>query len=258
MNDTTSVEREKAKEGFALGRGAFETTLWTVVLGAQEGSSPESSQALEVLCSTYWYPLYAFVRRRGCGPQEAEDLTQSFFEHLLHKNGLKGVGREKGKFRSFLLTALTNFLNNEYEKARTLKRGGQNVIQSFDAIVAEQRYGKEPFEEMSPERLFDRRWAFTVVSQVLAQLQQEYQARGKAALFQELHPLLTGELNPGVIATTAQRLGIKEGTLKVALHRIRRRFGEVLRSQIAQTVATPEEVEEEIRSLFSAISDFTV
>jgi len=225
------------------------------VLGAGQRDLAGATAALERLCRTYWYPIYAFVRRRGSDQHEAEDLTQAFFAFLLEKDTLKKVDRQKGKFRTFLLAALTNFLNNEWDKRQTLKRGGQRQIISLDEAAAEGLYLREPTDSLTPEKLFERRWASTVVEQVLARLKQEYVEGGKAGLFAKLEPALTGEVGTGVYAGWAAALGTSEGAVKVALHRMRRRFGELLRSEVAHTVSSPEEIDDEIRHLFAAIAN---
>jgi len=234
--------------------GAFSTTHWSVVQGAGQSDLAGVTAALERLCRTYWYPIYAFVRRRGSDPHEAEDLTQAFFAFLLEKDTLKKVDRQKGKFRTFLLAALTNFLNNEWDKRQTLKRGGQFQIISLDEAAAEGLYLREPTDSLTPEKLFERRWASTVVEQVLARLKQEYVEGGKADLFAKLESALTGEVGTGVYAEWAAALGASEGAVKVALHRMRRRFGELLRSEVAHTVSGSEQIDDEIRHLFAAIA----
>ena len=210
--------------------------------------------ALEELCVRYWYPVYAFIRRRGSDPHEAKDLTQAFFTHLLENETLKKVDRQKGKFRSFLLAAATNFLANEWDKRQSLKRGGQHQIISLDDVEAEELYRQEPVAALSPENLYDRRWAFTLLNEVLARLKEEYFAANKKELFAKLQPGLVEEVNPGLYAVWAAALGMSEGAVRVAVHRLRRRFGELLRNEIANTVATPAEVDEEIRHLFAAIA----
>ncbi len=248
MNDT-----QEADVASYLGRG-FTTTHWSVVLSARDRACAEGQAALEELCRKYWYPLYAFVRRRGWNPLDAADLTQAFFVFLLENEALKQAQREKGKFRSFLMAAMANFLNNEWDKRRTLKRGGQRQMVSLDALTAEERYRLEPVDPLTPEKLFERRWTMTLVEHVLARLKQEYTAEGKADLFELLEPGLTGELAEGSYADWAKALGMSRGALKVALHRLRRRFGEALRREVAHTVATPAEIDAEIRQLFAAIS----
>ena len=233
----------------------FSTTNWSVVLEAGRTDVKRATAALEHLCGRYWYPVYMFVRRRGSNHHEAEDLTQAFFAHLLEKETLKKVSRQKGKFRSFLLASVANFLTNEWDKRQSLKRGGQSQIISLDEMAAEELYNHEPDGSLTPEKLFERRWAFTLVDQVLARLKTEYVAADKATLFAKLEPGLTGEINPGLYAEWAAALDMSEGAVRVAVHRFRRRFGELLRSEIAHTVATPEEVDEEIRHLFAAIAN---
>lgn len=233
---------------------AFATTNWSVVLEAGKGDLPRSAAAMEKLCRRYWYPIYAFVRRRGHDRQAAEDLTQAFFAHLLDQETLKKVDSSKGKFRTFLLASLTNFLANEWDKRQSWKRGGRHQTISLDEAGAEELYRHEPVEPATPEKLFDRRWALTLVAEVIARLQEEYTAQKKAPLFAQLEPALTGELAPGWHAESAALLGMSEGAVRVALHRLRRRFGQLLRQEIAQTVTGPAEVDEEIRQLFSALS----
>jgi RNA polymerase sigma-70 factor (ECF subfamily) len=232
----------------------FCTTHWSDVVAAGHGDLAAATAAWERLCRTYWFPIYSFIRRRGFGPHEAEDLTQTFFATLLEKDSLKRVSRPKGKFRTFLLTALTNFLNNEWDKARTEKRGGGKETVSLDETIAEGVYRHEIIEAATPEEVFDRRCAVELVNQVLARLKSEYQAGGKDLLFTKLEPALTGEIPAGMFVHWGADLGMSEGAVKVALHRLRRRFGEVLRHEIAHTVSSPEEIDDEIRYLFAAIS----
>jgi RNA polymerase sigma factor (sigma-70 family) len=231
--------------------GAFSTTHWSVVLTACGRDTVRSAAALEKLCRQYWPPIYSFVRRRGADRHEAEDLTQAFFAHLLDKESLRKVDPQKGKFRTFLLASLTNFLANEWDKRQTLKRGGQYQIMPLHE-VAEEMYHREPAGSTSPEKLFDRRWALLLVESVRAQLKAEYS--DKAELFAKLEPGLTGELDAGWYANTAAELGMSEGATRVALHRLRRRFGDLLREEVAQTVTSDEEIDEEIRHLFAAMT----
>lgn len=234
--------------------GVFATTHWSIVLGVAKADAIGAAAALEELCRKYWYPLYAFIRRRGFGPHEAEDLTQAFFAFLLEKEALKKVDRDKGKFRTFLLAALTNFLSNEWHRKQTLKRGGGSQFLSLDELDAEEKYRHELADSLTPEKLFERRWATAVIEQVLARLKLDYEQEGKGPLFAKLKIGLTGEIGPGQYANWADALEMSHGAVKVALHRLRRRFGELLRQEIAQTVTSPAEVEEEIRQLFAAIS----
>jgi RNA polymerase sigma-70 factor (ECF subfamily) len=233
---------------------AFSTTHWSVVLTAGQDDPAGAAAALEELCRKYWYPIYAFVRRHGAERTEAEDLTQGFFAHLLERETLKRVDRSKGRFRTFLLSALRKYLSNERDKRQTAKRGGGRQIISLDEAAAEGLYRLEPAGPGSPEKHFDRAWARALVERVLGALRAEYRAAGKGDLLAQLEPGLAQEPVPGRCADGAAALGLSEGTVRVALHRLRRRFGELLRQEIAQTVASPAEVDEEIRHLFAALS----
>jgi len=229
----------------------FTTTHWSVVLHAHEGAANRDT-ALESLCHTYWYPLYAFVRRRGYEPHDAQDLTQEFFARLIGKDYLAAVDRNKGKFRSFLLAALDHFLAKEWRKAHAQKRGGNCGFFSLDDDSAEQRYAQLP-HSVSPERLFEQQWAATLLNEVLSRLQKEFADAGKAALFEELKVFLTGDTGESY-AELALRVKSTEAALKMAVSRMRRRYGELLREQIANTVSRPAEVDEELRALFAALS----
>ena len=236
-------------------REVFATTQWTAVLAASDQDFAKAAAALHWLCSTYWYPIYAFIRRRGANFHEAEDLTQSFFAFLLEGQILKKAHQNKGRFRSFLLAALTNFSNNEWDKRQTLKRGGQRQIISLDEATAEGRYRNEPAGSLPPEKLFDRRWANMLVETVLALLREEYAAANNAAFLARLEPLLTQEVTPGLYAQLAAEFDMTSGAIKLALHRLRRRFGELLRREVGRTVTDAAALEEEIRYLFSALSE---
>lgn len=231
------------------GGAVFATTHWSVVLAAGQDDSPAASQALETLCRTYWYPLYAYIRRGGHAPHDAEDLTQEFFARLLAKDFPAGISPLGGKFRSYLLTALKHFLANEREYAQTAKRGGGKIAFSLDELDAETRYQFEPADEETPESLFEKRWASTLLDQAMHRLQAEYLAAGKADLFDRLKPFLTGADRSIAYAGLAAQLQTSEDAVKMAVHRLRKRYGEVLRAEIAQTVARPQEIEEEIRQL---------
>lgn len=237
------------------GNDFFGTTHWSVVLAAQGGDSVPAGKALAALCETYWYPLYAFVRRRGHGPHDAQDLTQAFFEKLLEKNYLADVVRERGKFRSFLLASLKNFLANEWDRSRAAKRGGGKTPISLDDVDAEARYRLEPADTMTADRIFERRWALTLLDEVLKKLRDEMAEAGKSEIYEELKGCLTaGERSAGY-AESGKRLGMTEGAVRVAAHRLRVRYRELLREEIAQTVAVPGEVDDEIRCLFKALGD---
>lgn len=234
--------------------GAFATTHWSVVVTAARRESPQAAEALDALCRDYWYPLYAFVRRQGRTPEDAQDLTQAFFAHLLRKAFLDGVGPEKGRFRSFLLACLKHFLTDEWEKARTSKRGGACPEQRLDLDQAEERYRVEGRVETSPESLFERRWALDLLDRVLARLRQEARTAGRDTLFEDLQACLLGEHPNETYAQVGARLGLSETAVKVAVHRMRRRYRDLLREEIAHTVARPEEVDEEMRYLFEVVS----
>jgi len=234
---------------------AFNTTHWSVVVEASTNDLAKAAAALHRLCSLYWYPIYAFIRRRGANYHEAEDLTQAFFAHLLERQALQKVKQNKGKFRSFLLASLSNYLNNEWDKRHALKRGGQSQVISLDEADAEGLYHNEPAGDLSPEKLFDRRWAAMIVEKVLAQLREEYRSANNADVLARLEPLLTQEITPGLYAQLAAEFNVNEGTVKVALHRLRRRFGELLRREVGITVTDAAALDEEIRYLFSALSD---
>ena len=256
MNDLGGQSFATDVSSFAAGKpNAFSTTHWSLVLTAGSGDGTRAAAALERLCGKYWYPLFAFIRRTGFDFHEAEDLTQAFFAHLFEKDRLKQVDRQKGKFRSFLLAALTNFLNNEWDKRQAWKRGGRCQVISLDQTDAEERYRLEPVDSLTPEKLFERRWTLILLEQVLAQLKQECVSSGKAELFSKLEPLITGEITPGQYAQLALALKMREEAVRMALSRTRRRFGELLRNEIAQTVLTPADVDDEIRHLFAGVSD---
>lgn len=231
----------------------FEQTRWSVVLATQDADhSTAAHHALEKLCATYWPPLYSFVRRTGATPHDAQDLTQEFFARLLEKNWLADVDARKGRFRSFLLAAMKHFLANQRDKASALKRGSRQTPLSLDAEDAEWRYTQEPADPMSADKLYDRRWALTVLDAVLARLGAEYAAAGKTELFAALKPMITGEKSP--YAGIAAQLGVSEGSVKIAVHRLRERYRDLIRAEIADTVATPAEIDDELRHLIDALA----
>jgi RNA polymerase sigma-70 factor (ECF subfamily) len=232
----------------------FVTTHWSVVMAAGRGDSTRARDALEKLCRKYWYPLYAFVRRLGHSPHDAEDLVQGFFAACLEKNYLGSADRAKGRFRSFLLVALKRFLSNEWDKTRAKKRGGDQTTISLDSLTAEQRYALEPAEPMTAEKLFDRRWALTLLEQVVSRLREEQIAAGKRESFEQLKECITAGGRGLPYAELAARLGTSEGAIKVMVHRLRQRYRELLEEEIANTVASPEEIDEERRHLLSALS----
>jgi RNA polymerase sigma factor (sigma-70 family) len=256
MDGTEDTSLIAEKSGLAAGKAcAFSTTHWSLVLRAGQDSPAGAALALEQLCRIYWYPIYAFIRRRGFAQHDAEDLAQGFFAYLLEKETFKKVDRQKGKFRSFMLAALTNFLNNDWAKRRTSKRGGKMKIVSLDETRSEEHYSHEPVDSSTPEKLFERRWAFAVVERVFARLRQEYAKANKLKLFTKLEYGLTREIAQNICAEWASALDMSEGAVKVALHRLRRRYGELLRDEIKRTVATQEELDEEIRHLCEAIAN---
>jgi len=233
---------------------AFRTTHWSVVLRAADVATPESAEALEALCRNYWYPLYVFVRRRGYSPDEAKDLSQEFFARLLESGSLGTPHPDKGRFRSFLLGALKNFLAKEWRDANRLKRGGGQKIIAWDQFDPEDRYHLEPQVEAAPEELFDRRWAQALVNGVLDRLQAEMKREQLGERFRRLQPFLQGESAGQSYAEVATQLGLSEPAVKSAIHRLRRRYAELIREEVAQTVAAPEDVEGEIRYLIRALA----
>ena len=235
------------------GAGVFATTCWSVVLQAKEGSSIQSTEALERLCRAYWFPLYAYVRRKGHNPHEAQDLTQEFFSRLLAGAGLAGVDRSKGRFRSFLLASMNHLLANEYHRARTQKRGGGAPHFSLDAVAAEERYGIEPVDQLSPDKLFERRWAEALLDRVVERLREEWAVRERAQRFDDLKIFLLDAKGTVSFEEASARLGTTVPAVKSAVQKLRRRYRELFREEIANTVTRPEEVEEEIRSLFEAL-----
>jgi len=230
----------------------FATTRWTVVVAAGHRASPDSQRALESLCQSYWYPLYAYVRRCGRQPAVAQDLTQEFFVRLLEKEYLQAADRTKGRFRSFLLTVFKRFLAKEHEKANAQKRGGGQTVLSFDFDDGERRLQFEPTHELTAERVYERRWALTLLDRVLDQLESDYQAKGKAELFEQLKGFLTGDVDDSY-ATVASAMGMTEGAVKVSVHRLRRRYRELVREEIAGTVASDGEIDDELANLLAAI-----
>jgi RNA polymerase sigma-70 factor (ECF subfamily) len=234
-------------------RADFAATRWTLVLRAARGTqTPRAAAAMAELCRVYWYPLYAFIRRRGHSAHDAEDLTQEFFARLLDKQFLAAAEREKGRFRTFLLTTVKRFLANEYDAAQAQKRGGGQRIVPLDGLEPEARYHLEPADTMSPERLFEQQWAVALLDRVLARLQTEMAAEDKSALFDGLKDHLAGGRSEPY-AEIATRLGMSEGAIKTAVHRLRRRYRELLREEIGHTVDDPDEVEDEIRYLFECM-----
>jgi DNA-directed RNA polymerase specialized sigma24 family protein len=230
--------------------GRFPTTCWSVVLAARGSPRAEARSALESLCAAYWFPLYAFIRGRGHPAHAAEDLTQSFFTRLIEKGVLDAVDRSKGRFRAFLLAACKDFLANDRDRQQCRKRGGGR---RFVPIDAEDRLGAGPAQGLTPEALFDRQWALSLLERVLQRLAAEMDRAGRSALFDRLKPALLGDCQAPSYAEVAGALRMTEGAVKVAAHRLRGRYREILRDEIAQTVADPADVDDEIRDLFQAL-----
>ena len=233
---------------------SFVTTHWSVVLAARAPDAPQAAAALAELCRTYWYPLYAFVRRKGHSPPDAQDLTQAFFARLLEKNYVAQADRERGRFRTYLLAALSHFLADEWDKTQRLKRGGGLEIISFDAASAEERYRLEPVEQFDAAKLYERRWVTTLFDKVLARMEEEFRDSGKGRLFEGLKSSLIAEDSGVSYAQLGAPLGLKEDAVKQAVHRMRRRYRELFREEIAQTVVGPGEVEDELKHLFAVLS----
>jgi RNA polymerase sigma-70 factor (ECF subfamily) len=243
--------RDRTQPESAAGHRRFATTQWTLVVAAGDRRHPQADAALETLCQRYWYPVYAFVRRRGHPAADAQDLTQEFFATLLEKEYLRSVERERGRFRTFLLTAVSRFLGKQADRAFAQKRGGGHKPLSIDFADAEGRYLLEPADRCTPELLFERRWALTLLDRALERLGADYAGKGKQKLFERLRPyLIAGDSDAGDLAAD---LRMTAGALKVALHRLRRRFGAAIKEEISQTVAAESEIEDEIGRLLAAV-----
>ena len=232
----------------------FATTHWSVVLAAGNSSVPGAEEALEELCRAYWYPLYVYVRRLGRSPHDAQDLTQEFFARLLEKKYLRLADPDRGKFRAFLLKSLKHFLVNEWEKARTQKRGGGQSFIHLDAEIAESRYAAEPVQALSLDQVYEKRWALTLIEAVLTRLRESYAASEQLPVFETLKVFIWGEQTTLSYAEVAPPLGLTEGAVKVAVHRLRGRYRELLRAEISETVATPGEVDGELQHLIAVLT----
>jgi len=230
---------------------SFLTTQWSLVLSAGRGSSESSAHALEELCGSYWFPLYAFVRRQGHSPEDAQDLIQEFFARFLSRGSFALADPERGRFRSFLLTSLKRFLTEEWRRANRQKRGGSQVHVPFSTEDSEGRYETEPPDDLSPDRLYDRRWAEALIERVLGRLRTDYESTGRSAVYLELQQFLWGRQAEVSYATIAAQLGMNEGGVKVAVHRLRQRFRDLLRQEVANTVEQTSEVDDELRHLLS-------
>jgi len=247
------VERDLGP--LAEGAASFHTTRWTIVMSAAQSQAPGAESALAQLCRTYWYPLYIFARRRGYSPDDAQDFTQSFFLHLLEHRALAGVDRLKGKFRSFLLASFQNHLSDQADRARRLKRGGDKEFVQLDVEEAEKRYRLEPFECLTAEKMFDARWAMTLLAEALNRLQQEYATEGKTSIFDALKVFLdpVNSRAPPSYQEVANRLQVSTGAVKTLIHRLRKRYTALLREEVGRTVSDPAEIDEEIHALCEAL-----
>jgi DNA-directed RNA polymerase specialized sigma24 family protein len=235
--------------------GQFAPTSWTDVLAAQRGGSPEAAFALEKLCCTYWYPLYAYLRRKGYDPHKAQDLNQEFFYRLLRENYLGAVDRRRGKFRSFLLAALNHFLSNQRDHERAAKRGGGQTVLSLDDADAENRFKLEPSSDLSPEKIFERNWFMTLFDQALTRMRDEQAAAGRDELFEELKQFLIEDAEAGDYQTAAERVKMTPNAVAVTIHRWRERYKKLVHEEIVRTVADPSEIEDELRRFFTVLEE---
>ena len=234
-------------------RQLFATTHWSVVLAARDDASTQGAEALEALCRTYWPALYAFVRSSGYSPEDAQDLTQEFFARLLARDYLRAVAREKGRFRTFLRMAFKRFLAKEWQRVRAAKRGHGVLPLPFDTVAAETGIGIEAMAARTPEAVYDRHWAFTLLGETVARLEREYRAAGKSSEFKALRPHLTAERGVIPYPELAAALGTTEGAARVAVHRLRKRFRETFREVIGETVSRPDELDEEVRYMIEVL-----
>jgi RNA polymerase sigma factor (sigma-70 family) len=248
MSDNTT------KSYSVSGAGRFATTHWSVVLQAGQPGAPGYQRALETLCRGYWFPLYAYLRRHGYDSHQAEDCTQAFFCKVLEKQVLRSADSKRGRFRSFLLATLKNFLADERDRARAQKRGGGRKLLSIDFNEAENQYALEPADRLSPEKLFDKSWALTVLERTMACLKAELAGKNKKELFDHLKIYLTAEKGSIPYRDTAAKLNMTEAAVRTAVHRMRRHYRKSLRDEIAQTVATEDQIDEEIDDLFAALT----
>lgn len=239
----------------AEGAASFHTTRWTMVMRAAQSQAQGGPSALAELCRVYWYPLYIFARRRGHSPEDAQDLTQGFFLHLLERRALTGVDRLKGKFRSFLLASFQNHLSDVGDRARRYKRGGDKEFVRLDAEGAEERYRREPVEFLTAEKIFDARWAMTVLGEALKRLRQEYATAGKTSTFEALRVFLdpNSSTAPPSYDEVANRLELSTGGVKTLIHRLRKRYTALLKEEVGRTVSDPSEIDEEIHALCEAV-----
>jgi len=236
-------------------RGQFRTTRWSAVLLSAQSQAPGSQKALAELCRIYWYPIYAFVRRRGSSPEDAQDLTQGFFQHLLSHKALRQVSPVKGKFRSFLVASLQNYLSDEVDSARCLKRGGNLEFVPLDTQSADDLYRLAPLDFLTAEKIFDARWAMTLLNEAMGRLCEEYSGQGKSSTFETLKPFLDPINSEAAICyeRVANALQVSLGSVKTLIHRLRKRYASLLREEVARTVCDPGEIDEEIHSLCEAL-----
>jgi RNA polymerase sigma factor (sigma-70 family) len=249
------VDAKRGQAKHSVHFKGFQTTRWSVIFAARDGEAEEAKQALAALCGAYWYPLYAFVRRKGHDAETAQDLVQGFFARLLEHRDLESVDRGKGKFRSFLMAACAHYLANQRDHERAKKRGGPKVAISIDGLSAEGRYRCEPAHQLTAERLFEKQWALTLLDRVIERLEAEMSQAGKARQFAALKPALLGGAARAPFAQIGAELGISEDAARAAAHRLRRRYRDLLRNEVARTVDDPAQVEEEIAALFSALGE---
>jgi DNA-directed RNA polymerase specialized sigma24 family protein len=237
-------------------RGArFAATSWTNVLAAQQQGTPEAEAALETLCRTYWYPLYAYLRRKGQDPHKAQDLTQEFLYRLIKENYLGAADRRRGKFRSFLLAALNHFVSNQRDYERAVKRGGRMSFVSLDDTGSESRFLNEPASHLSPEKIYERNWFLALFDAALARLRDEQVTAGRAALFDQLKSFVLEDVEPGDYAAAAARVNMTPNAVAVTVHRLRERYKKLVREEIVRTVADPSEIEHELHRFFTVMED---
>jgi DNA-directed RNA polymerase specialized sigma24 family protein len=245
---------EVTNEGNLSNAAVFPPTHWSIILSAGDNSSAEGLVALDRLCRAYWFPLYAYVRRCGESPENAKDLTQEFFARMLEKNWLRGASRERGRFRWFLLASLKHFLSNEWDRARAQKRGGDRPPISLDQLSPEERYLVEPTDGLSADKVYDRTWALTLLERARERLRQEFTAPGRSERFEMLEQFLPGAHKATTYAEMAKRLNVAEGTIKSDVSRLRRRYGELLRDELGQTLGSVTDLEDELHHLFESLS----
>jgi RNA polymerase sigma factor (sigma-70 family) len=255
VRDWLKISRAHMRpDSTAAGGGAFQQTRWSLVVAASQPDSTQAQAALARLCELYWYPVYAFLRRRGYDPHRAKDLTQELFAQMIEKSSFKVAEKERGRFRSFLLASLRHLLSHEYRREHAAKRGGEYTFVPLDEALGESRYGAEPIDPLSPEKLFERRWALTLLDQAMDDLKREYAETGREEQFDALHPFITGAADsPASYAEIARRLNLNENAARQAAFRLRTRFGDLLRARVALTVASPEELEPELRQFRLAL-----